>query len=400
MLSGRTLNRHAQTLGERLARMGIRLIRDTTVPDDRVALDEALRGALGRTDLVFISGGLGPTEDDLTREVVAALTGRAIVMHEPSRRRMEERAEKIGRPLDPIRERQTLIVEGAEALLNSAGAAPGERLEWDGKVLFMLPGPPHEFSAVLDEHVVPWLLAQRGGAQAVRERVLMVNGLGESDIVQRFAAAGWPLPGIDTAYCAAAGRVEIRLHAGEMISDEQLNEAEARASIALGESVYAHERIQLEHLIGAYLTQHKQTLATAESCTGGLIGERVTQVSGSSAYYLGGVIAYANQIKATMLGVPEDVLDEHGAVSKETVCFMADGVRTRYGADYGLAVTGIAGPSGGTPDKPVGTVYIAVSDAEATHAEKYIFPGDRELIREWTCQSALNLLRRSFRERD
>jgi nicotinamide-nucleotide amidase len=375
-------------------------MRDTTVPDDRAALDEALRGALARADLVFISGGLGPTEDDLTREVVAALAGRGIVMHEPSRRTLQERFARTGRTLDPIRERQTLIVEGAEALPNSVGAAPGARLEWNGKVLFMLPGPPHEFGAVLDEHVMPWLIAQRGGAQALRERVLMVNGLGESDIVQRFVEAGWPLPGIDTAYCAAAGRVEIRLHARELVSDEQLDEAAARAAVALGEYVYAHERIHLEHLIGTLLTRREQTLATAESCTGGLIGERLTRVHGSSHYYLGGVIAYADRIKSSILGVSEDVLMEHGAVSKETVCRMADGVRALYGADYGLAVTGIAGPSGGTADKPVGTVYIAVSEARTTHVEKYIFPGDRELIREWTCQSAMNLLRRSIGMRD
>ena len=397
LLSGRSVNTHARLLGERLGRLGIELKRDTTISDDSLTIQRVLQEALQRVDLIIISGGLGPTNDDLTREAVADVLGRSVVSDEASLRALRERMRRAGRPLNPARERQARIVEGAMALSNAVGLAPGQRLEHEGRAIFLLPGPPAEFEAVLDEHVIPWLTEQRGGAAALRERVLSVCGLAEADIVQRFEGANFPPAGIVTAYCAAAGRVEVRLHPEPHTDDEALDAAAECAAELLGDAVFARERIELEALVGRLLSERGQTLATAESCTGGLIGERMTSVSGSSSYYLGGIISYADDVKVAELGVDSDVLAREGAVSEAVVRQMAEGVRSRFGADYGLAVTGIAGPEGGTEAKPVGLVHIAVAHAGGVTAERHVFPGNRATIRAWTCRKALMLLFRQLR---
>ena len=396
LLSGRSVNTHARLLGERLGQLGIALQRDTTVPDVIDTIQETVRDALQRVDLVFVSGGLGPTNDDVTRDAVADLLGRRVVMDEASLHVLRERMTRAGRALNPARERQALIVEGAAALSNAVGAAPGERIEQEGKTLFLLPGPPPEFQAVLDDHVVPWLIERRVGDGALPEELLLLYGLGEADIVQRFESAGFPPDGVRTAYCAGAGRVEVRLLPEPGVGDEPLRAAADRAAELLGADVYARERIELEALVGGLLAEKQLTLATAESCTGGLIGERITSVGGSSAYYLGGLISYADEVKVRELGVDADALKRDGAVSEGVARQMAEGVRERFGADVGLAVTGIAGPAGGTPEKPVGLVYIAVAHLRGTDIRRNVFPGDRHTIREWTCRAALDLTRRAL----
>lgn len=393
LLSGRSTNTHAQVLGEALGRIGIVLKRDTTVPDDVAVIREAVQDALNRVEVVIVSGGLGPTCDDVTRDAVAELTGRRIVMDEASLELLRQRMRQRGREMNPARERQALIVEGAEALPNAVGAAPGERIEYNGKTLFLLPGPPAEFCAVLEDHVLPCLIEHMGDQGAIRERVILVRGLPEADIVQRFEAAGFPPVGVKIAYCAGAGRVEVRLNPLDEATDDVLVQAGDRAAALLGDHVYARERIALESLIGRLLTERKQTVATAESCTGGLIGERLTSVPGSSAYYLGSVIAYADAVKIRELGVVRSDLEREGAVSVVVACQMAMGVRDRFGADYGVAVTGIAGPSGGTEEKPVGLVYLAVAHPGGTEVQRHIFSGPRQTIREMTCNAALHLLR-------
>lgn len=396
LLSGRSVNTHARLLGERLGRIGIALTRDTTVPDDQAVIETAVREAAERVDLVFVSGGLGPTNDDVTRDALARLLHRRIVMDEAALRTLTERMTRAGRPMNEARARQALVLEGAAVLPNSAGAAPGERIEAHGIVYFVLPGPPAEFQSILDEHVMPWL-TQRVDPSALRERVLLVNGLGEADIVHRFEAADFPPGGIVTAYCAGAGRVEVRLHPESAATpDAALDEAADRAAALLGEFVYARERIEPEALIGRLLTQRRRTLATAESCTGGLIGERITSVSGSSAYYLGGVISYADEVKIRELGVAEADLRREGAVSEIVARQMAEGVRRRFRADYGVAVTGIAGPTGGSPEKPVGLVFIALAHPGGADVARHVFPGNRETIREWTCRAALLMLAKTI----
>ena len=393
LLSGRTVNRHAQVLGDALFPLGLQLTRDTTVPDDAEAIDEALRSALSRVDLVVVTGGLGPTSDDLTRDVAAKIAGKTIVMDEPARQAVLKRYEKTGRKMNPFVERHALVVEGADVLQNSAGLAPGERISVQGKTLFLLPGPPREFAAVLSDHVLPWL--KENAAQAAPHiRIFEVCGIGESDIISRLEPAGFPLGGTEVAYCAAPGRVEIRLSG----AGEGLDASARMVSEKLGDFVYAEERIDLAAVIGRLLTSRKATLATAESCTGGLVGHRLTGVSGSSAYYLGGVIAYSNDEKIRDLGVNVVDLERNGAVSEIVARQMAAGVRAHFDAEFGLSVTGIAGPAGATSDKPVGLVYIAVADREHAWVREHRFAGGRDHIKEWSAQMALDLLRRRLLE--
>lgn len=395
LLSGRTVNRHAQTLGRSLRALGLKLVRDTTVPDDIDRIEEAVSAALKRVDVVVVSGGLGPTCDDVTREAIARLLRRSVVRHEPSVEALRERFRQTGRALTEPSERQACIVEGAEVLPNPVGAAPAQKLEFDGKTVFVLPGPPREFLAVLEAHVVPSLRANLGPVQAHAERTLMVCGIGESDIVALFEKDGFPPAGIEVAYSAAPGRIEVSLSSSQR--DAQDVEAAAkRAKELLASNVFTEGRLTMEEVVGRLLIEKKATLATAESCTGGLVGHRITNVSGSSNYYLGGIVAYSNEAKTRDLGVDRDVVARHGAVSAEVAQQMAAGVRKRFGADYGLAITGIAGPTGGTAEKPVGLVCIALADRHEVRVKQSRFAGDRENIKEWSGQMALDFLRRGL----
>lgn len=395
LLSGRSVNTHARDLGECLGRFGIRLTRDTTVGDDIETIQSAVRDAAQRVSLVFITGGLGPTNDDVTRDALARLVGQKIVMDKASLERLRERMRIANRPMTPARERQALVLSGARVLPNSAGAAPGEHVQAKGIDYFLLPGPPTEFRTILEEHIVPWLADQsKQGAGPLRERILLVHGLGEGDIVDRLEKANFPPAGIVTAYCAGAGRVEVRLHPTADTDDIALDQATDQAAALLGDSVYARQRVSLPQLVGQALLAAQATVATAESCTGGLIGAQLTHIAGSSAYFKGGIIAYADDVKEHQLSVEPSLLAEHGAVSEPVARAMAVGARQQLQADYAIAVTGIAGPGGGTKDKPVGLVYTAIATPDAVHVVRDIFPGNRETIREATCRNALMRLLR------
>lgn len=396
LLNGRTVNRHAQVLGSRLERLGYTLLRDTTVPDSAAAIVEVLRGALIRVDVVIVSGGLGPTTDDITPEAVARLFGRSVVMDPGSLGELRRRYGSLGRAVTPAAERQARIVEKAVALPNPVGVAPGERLDVGGKTVFILPGPPAEFLAILEQHVLPWLDAALPERPAARQAVLMVCGMGESDIAAIFENARFPPADIQTAYCAAPGRIEVRFSSGPSGGDPEAAAREAAA--LLGGHIYSIRREDLEEVAGRWLTQEKRTLAVAESCTGGLLGARITAVSGSSAYFRGGVIVYANEMKTAELGVPAGLIDGKGAVSPKVAAHMARAVAEKFKSDYGLSITGIAGPTGGTPDKPVGLVYIALAEKERVQVRQYRFGGDRERIREWSVRMALDMLRRRLQD--
>jgi len=393
LLIGRTVNTHAQRLGLALAPLGLGLARETTLRDDPDAIAGAVREALARSTVVFVTGGLGPTCDDLTREALASALGRGIVADEPSLAAIRERCARLGQPMTDSRARQAGMLEGATALSNPVGAAPGQRIELDGgRVLFVLPGPPREFEAILAEHVLPWLRRRFPGA-AVAERVLMVCGLGESDVIERFASAGFDPAPLELAYCAGPGQLEIRL-TGAPGSKAVLEAATARAKEALGDNVYAETREDLAVVVGRRLRSAGLTVGTAESCTGGLVAQCLTAVPGSSAWFRGAIVAYANDVKERLLDVPASLLAAHGAVSEPVARAMAEGARRRLGTDIVLATTGVAGPDGGTPEKPVGLVWWALADAKGTLSRSRRFPGDRGLIRRWTAQFALDLLRR------
>ncbi|MBN1269093.1 MAG: competence/damage-inducible protein A [Kiritimatiellae bacterium] len=391
LLNGRTINRHSAMLARYLAPLGCELVRETTVPDDKAAIVDALRGALERVDTVFVTGGLGPTPDDITRDAVAEYCGRGIVMDEPSREHIRKSCEQSGRDFSEARQKQALVVEGAVALRNEVGAAPGERLELGGKLVFLLPGPPSEFESVLSGEIIPWLRLNSGGAQLPPERIFMTSGIAEAEILAKVEQAGFP-PDLWIAYCAAPGRVEVRLTMEQ--GGSALDEAAATMRGLLGEHVFAEERVELEAVVGRLLAERRHTLAAAESCTGGMLGQLITSVSGSSDYYVGGVVAYSNDVKIMALDVDAGTLAKRGAVSADVAMEMAAGVRKRLHAHYGIGITGIAGPAGGTPEKPVGLVYICVADAGRTCVQEFHFTGGRERIREWSCQAALDMLRR------
>ena len=399
LLNGRTVNRHANTLGEQLSRLGLSLARDTTIPDRIDVVVDCVSSALKRADIVFVTGGLGPTSDDITREALSTLLARKIVPDQASLETLKQRYARLGRVVNESVARQIQVIEGAVVLSNSAGAAPGQRIELDNKkIIFVLPGPPREFNAILNEHAVPWLRTQIVPEECLVRKIYMICGLGESDVAVRLGdGVSFPPAGVSVAYCARPGCIEVRLTVPEKNMDA-LKAASEKVRKILGRHIFAETNLLMEEVLGRLLTEHKATLATAESCTGGYLGHRITSVSGSSSYYLGGVVAYSNEVKIRELGVKKETLEKCGAVSEETAREMADGVRTRLGADYGLSVTGVAGPEGGTPEKPVGLVFVGLADKTASWARKFSFAGDRMVNKEWSSQMAMDLLRQRLLE--
>lgn len=395
LLDGRRLNTHAQLIGTELARLGIRLTRDTTVPDGMDAMRDAIRSALSRAPLVFVTGGLGPTTDDVTREVIAELAGRRIVMDDATLRQNNAWLRQRNRQPNESFDRHALVVEGAAVLSNSAGLSPGERIDIDGRTVILLPGPPHELRAIWTEHVGPWLRTACAGELPLC-RSFRFCGVGESDIALRLERAGFSGDGLEVAYCARPGNVEVRL----LAPAQDRTRLDAAADLIRGEfagDIFSETdgpELLLEEVVGGLLRGRRLTVATAESCTGGLISHRLTNVPGSSDYVRGGVAAYANEAKIALLGVDGETLAREGAVSEAVARQMAEGARRAFGADVAVSTTGIAGPGGATPGKPVGLVFIAVADAAGTICRELRASGGREYIKNWTSQVALDLLRR------
>ena len=394
LLDGRTANEHAQYLGGRLAHLGLRLLRETTVPDDRRIIAEAVQGALRRARIVFVTGGLGPTSDDVTREALSDLLKRRLTTDPVALEAMAKRYAEAGRSLTDMARRQAGIVESARALRNRVGAAPGQMLNVGRRLLFVLPGPPLEFRTVLEEEVFPILGSLLGPDFQTLEKTFAVCGRGESEVAALLERMGLPSGDIRVGYCASPGSVWVNLVAPRE-SARELERVAAALERELRASIFAHERSTMEEIVGRLLEARGLTLATAESCTGGRIGHRITAVAGSSAYYLGGVVAYADEAKRRLLGVRAQTLRRVGAVSGPIAREMAEGVRRRLKADVGLSITGIAGPSGGTAKKPVGTIWVAVADARGCVARRFqAYARERAAIREWAGQMALDLLRR------
>jgi nicotinamide-nucleotide amidase len=393
LLSGRTINRHAALLGGRLADLGLRLGRDTTLPDDRATVAAAIRDALARADLVFTSGGLGPTNDDITREAICDALSRGMSESAEGIAWIEERLRRAGRVLRPNSRRQALLIDGGVLLANPAGVAPGQRIDLPGgKTLFVLPGPPREFDAILETHILPWLREHAAGAPPTTIN-LMFCGVGESDL-HDFLGPRVDESVVELAYCAAPGRVEVRLTTSGDRSAVDAIAAALRAQFP--QFLYAEHREGIGETVARLLNGTGRTLAVAESCTGGLLGGRITEIPGSSSFFRGGVIAYANEVKTAQLGVPEDVLASVGAVSEEVARLMAENVRARLGATYGLSVTGVAGPGGGSAEKPVGLVWLACTGPSGTRVQRCQFGGDRSSVRENALQRALWLLWREL----
>jgi nicotinamide-nucleotide amidase len=383
-------------LTERLNDLGHEVVFKAVVGDERDSLARAVRQSLASADLVFLTGGLGPTKDDRTRDAVAEVLERDLVLREDVLQAIEERFRRRGKAMPSSNKKQALIVRGAEVLANRHGTAPGLWIARDGKTIILLPGPPFELKAICEEFVWPRLARERDGYLA--RIVLKTTGLTESEVEDRIADLYPQDPGRRLTVLASPGQIEIHLSA---FSKESAEDAEALVA-ALGREiqdrlslhVFSADGADLEEVVGRLLRTRRRTVAVAESCTGGLISHRFTAVSGSSAYYLEGLITYSDRAKIDRLGVPAETLLSHGAASAETARAMAEGARRKAGADFGLAVTGIAGPTGGTPEKPVGLVYAALSWDGGTDVAKNIFFGPRDRIKFQSSQKALDMLRR------
>jgi nicotinamide-nucleotide amidase len=381
LLLGFTVNRHLDYVGRQLAASGLRLTRHTTVADDRAEMTAVVREALGRSDFILITGGLGPTSDDFTRDVVAELLELPLVRDETVAVAIADRFRRRSLPMPDSVNVQALVPRGARVLPNRHGTAPGLLIERTGKKLVLLPGPPRELQPMFEEFVVP-LLPHRRDFDC---RVLRTTGLPESIVEQKVAPV---VTGVEIGYCARPGEVDVR------IIGPTAAEAEQRVRAALGDYIYGTGDDRLEEVVIKMLAG--KTVATAESCTGGLIANRLTNVSGSSAVFLAGWVTYSNAAKMRDLGVREETLQAHGAVSEQVCREMAEGSRQRSGANFALSATGIAGPTGGTSDKLVGLVWIGLATPNGTKVQRHVLAFDRETFKWFVSQSALELLRREL----
>jgi nicotinamide-nucleotide amidase len=381
-----------------LNKLGIEVIRKTVVGDKRADVREAFGTALSRAELVISSGGLGPTEDDLTREAVAELLGRKLVPNIEILRVIQERFRRLGREMAEVNARQASVPEGATVLENSRGTAPGLWLEAHDRVIVLLPGPPNELQAMFARQVAERLLRRAGNLkQVVRE--LRVTGMTESDVEQRIKAIYVPYEDVHTTILTAPGEIQIHLRtwSTDVPSAEKTLAAIAeRISMALGDFIFTTTSEPLEAVVAEALIRQQATISAAESCTGGLFAERLTRIAGSSSYFLGGVVSYSNELKTAWVDVPAAMIAAHGAVSAEVAIAMADGIRRHTGSTLGVGITGIAGPGGGTPEKPAGLVHIAVADGVQSHERRLHFPGDRDRVRWQASQTALDMVRRHF----
>jgi nicotinamide-nucleotide amidase len=383
-------------LTDRLNSVGVEVKLKTIVGDDDARLEETIRDALKRSGVVVLTGGLGPTEDDITRKIAARALGRRLSLDERVLEEIRAKFLRWGRKMPEINARQAMVMEGAEVLPNPNGSAPGMYLEHDSRVVVLLPGPPREMKPMFDDQVLPKLAARAGGVRVAR-RVLRVAGLGESAVDERIAPVYTQYKNPQTTILFTNTDIEIHLTAqgkteqeAELLLDGLSGQLEER----LGDSVFAFRGETMEQVVGLRLAVGGFNLAVAESCTGGLIAHRLTEVPGSSSYFMEGVVTYSNEAKTRLLGVPAELIERHGAVSAEVAEAMAEGVKRRAATDFGLAVTGVAGPGGGTEEKPVGLVYVSLADDAHTEHRRIMLPGDRHLIRWRASQAALDLLRR------
>lgn len=405
MLTPFRVDTNSLFLTGKLNELGIDVIRKSIVGDRLDDLVTTISSACFRADVVIVTGGLGPTADDLSREAIAAALNLRLNEDPDILDGLRKRfAKRTSAPMPENNRRQAQVPEGAVVLPNPNGSAPGLWIERGDRVVVLLPGPPREMMPMFDAHVAT-RLARRTGARRVQRRVIKIAGLAESRVDEIAAPIYGPFArsavAIETSILAHPGQVELHLSAaGEdaAVVAAALSAGVESLTNAVGESVFSTDGRALEVVVGEALAARGLTIGTAESCTGGLVAGRLTDVPGSSAYVRGGVVAYSNDVKTSALGVPAETIAAHGAVSEQVAESMADGVRRAVGADIGVSITGIAGPDGGTREKPVGTVWFAVA-GPGDHREtlKRVVPGDRHVIRSWAVMVALDLVRRALR---
>ncbi len=391
LLLGFTVDTNAAWIGRALAEHGISVVRRATVPDDPAAIRDAVRDGLERTGFVLTTGGLGPTQDDITKAAVAALFGRRVVFDESVWADLVERYARMGRPLGDANRTQAGVPEGATVLPNPRGTAPGLWLSGDSGTVAMVPGVPREMRGLLEHEIIPRLTAAAGG-DVIRSLTLRTAGIAESNLAAALGDAESAIAPVTLAYLPDVIGVDLRLtswNAPSAVADQQLQGAAALIRSRAGKHVYGEGDADLAAVVLDRLRRRGYRLAVAESCTGGLLGGRLTGVRGSSEVFVGGTIAYANQAKVDQLGVSAADLEVHGAVSESIALQMAAGAARNFAAEIAVGVTGVAGPDGGSAEKPVGTVWLGFQSPDRRWAERVVFPGNRPEIRARAVQFAL-----------
>ena len=400
LMSGAAVDTNSAWLSARLGLAGVPVIRHTTIGDDRDAIAAAVRQSADRVELIITTGGLGPTLDDMTREALAAVTGRPLKLDATSLEKIEAYFAGINRPMPATNRVQAMFPAGAPALPNEWGTAPGVRIELGRAAIFSLPGVPREMQAMFEHYIAPFV-AERRGDSALAHRVLRTFGAGESTLAGQIEDIMTPGRNPAVGTTASEGVITVRIVARGATDDEASALADRDAALVrerFGPLVYGENDDTIASVAGRMLAERDQTVSTAESCTGGLIGKLFTDISGSSAYYVGGFVTYSNALKANLLGIDPDLIECEGAVSDAVARAMAIGCRATTGSDYAIAVTGVAGPTGGTAAKPVGLVYIALTGPDGTEVKECRFSDhlSREAIRDRTAKTALNMLRRKL----
>jgi nicotinamide-nucleotide amidase len=389
-------------LTEKLNEIGVEVRFKCIVGDDAEGLTAAAKLAMRRSDIIIFSGGLGPTEDDLTRESVAQALGLKLQRDPAIIARLEERFAKRGIKMAANNAKQADIISSAAVLPNPLGTAPGQWVagKYDGqeRILLLLPGPPYELKALFESECLPRLRA-RVPEQHIAMRTLKMAMIPESQVDARVAPIYKTYTDVETTILAGGGEIQLHLRCRK----DSLADAEARVEELaekieeeLGDAIFSRKGETLEQIVSYLLQMRNMTLATAESCTGGLLAERITSISGSSRYFLGGAVVYSNELKTQFANVPKALIDQHGAVSREVAASMAEGIRKRCLSSYGVGITGVAGPGGGSEQKPVGLVYIALAGEEGTQVVERNFPGDRKRVRQFSTQQALEMIRRAL----
>lgn len=396
LLSGGVLETNSLFLSEELLSLGIDTAFKTVVGDDEKDMEEAFRRAMERADVVIITGGIGPTEDDITRKVIAKMVKKRLVLNEDAHKAIHARLAGRGKEVLVANDRQALIPAGARLLQNPVGIAPGFFLNEKNAFIAVLPGVPRELYAMFREELKPALAERLGGKIFIRRRILHTCGISESAVnqaIQDILRLRAPVVGLS----AKETGVDILIIAHETSAEQAQSLSDRTEAVIrqkLGDAVYGVDGQTMEEVVGALLKQRRFKLAVAESCTGGLIGARITNISGSSEYFERGAVTYSNTAKTEMLGVPAQLIEHHGAVSSEVAAAMAQGIRQAAKTELGLSVTGIAGPAGGSEQKPVGLVYTALASSQGVKTAEHRFLGDREQIRIKSSQMALDMVRR------
>lgn len=391
LLIGQVVNTNAAWMAAELERHDIHVSRIVTIADDLNDIERTLAEA-EHSDVVLITGGLGPTKDDITKEALCRHFGAKLIINQPAYDNVSDYFARRGLPLSDINKMQGMVPDCCEALLNKVGTAPGMWFERDGRIVVSLPGVPHEMRWLMSTYVLP-RLSKRMGREAILHKTILTCGIGESFLAEKIAAWEDALPqNFRLAYLPDAGKVRLRLSAHGQDHAElqaQMDGEIEKLAALIPEHIYGYDNETLASAVGKTLLRRGASLATAESCTGGTLAHRITEVAGASQYYVGGVVSYSNELKMNLLGVRRTTLEQFGAVSEQTACEMAVGCRMRLHTDYAVATTGIAGPTGGTDEKPLGTVWIAVASPEGVAAHKYIFATTREQHQERTANQAL-----------